>query len=141
MEPWEVLLASFNALKEEFGDVLVGMGIVDLRKGLIHEESYGLSRNFLLAHASILNLMLRLYMEDFGSYYLYPMGEGDDDKVVVVFNVSHLYALILVIQLGTIQMGAVLNVFVKEIQDILETCCKPQIMERVIRIRKLISLK
>ncbi|NPB04222.1 MAG: hypothetical protein GXO39_07410 [Thermotogae bacterium] len=135
------LSEAFNLLKDEFASIMVGMGVVDLRNGYIWPRSYGLDRKFLLSHARIMNQLIRFSQEPLdrlGHFYMYPSGK---DMLVVVFNVATQYALVVVVKLEEIRMGTILTVFLGGLKEIVAGRYRADLINRVRRIRNLLSVK
>ncbi len=125
------LRASFETLRGEFGDIIVGMGAVDLMRGTITEWTYNLPPVFLRTHGRIVNLLRKHRKLDFGSYYLF---ETEDRGLVVVFNVASRFAFVVYVKLDTVQMGTVLKVLLRELKDILSTGYSEEILRRIEKI-------
>jgi len=145
MAPREIegaLRASFDALKSEFGGIILGMGAIDVIRGDILDFTYNLPPNFLKYHGRIVNLMRKNPSVEFkggkvrfGSYYLF---ETEDNSLFVVFNVASRFAFVVHVKLGTIQMGTVLQVMLTELRDVLSRNydeSRLQRMERIFNLR------
>jgi len=106
MAPREIegaLRASFDALKSEFGGIILGMGAIDVIRGDILDFTYNLPPNFLKYHGRIVNLMRKNPSVEFkggkvrfGSYYLF---ETEDNSLFVVFNVASRFAFVVHVKL------------------------------------------
>ena len=137
MTPPEVekaLRLSFEKLREEFGGIIRGMGAVDLVKGEVLDLSFGLPPSFVRHHGRIINLIRRradVLPVPFGSYYMY---ETENRGMVLVFNVAHRFALVVVVSLETVQMGTIIGVFLRELQSLLAVGYDPDLLRRIERI-------
>ncbi len=141
MAPREIegaLRASFDALKREFGDIILGMGAIDVIRGDILDFTYNLSPQFLRYHGRIVNLMrknpaigFKSGEVRFGSYYLF---ETEDNGLIVVFNVASRFAFAVHVKLGTIQIGTVLQVLLTELRDVLSRSYDENRIRRIERI-------